>query len=672
MNARTRALGAVSLRAKLFVAGLGGVLLAALSLGGYALYRGERAIEGAVRERLTQDAAQLADHLTMAMDDAASDLAIWAKLDVAPMSLDNGDAKYFAEFANQAVANKAVYAYQVLALPDGRLFAMNEKARDGAALSAHPLASATFAGESWFAAAVQATGTVTHGLVTAVPVQAAARLGSPPRPALLQTHPVRDIMDDTAGLWVSLLDWDWFAAHLDSLVTLDGGNATRFPLLLGPGGAILAAPATAHLPANFAGALAAQLPPGGGAAEGIRFEHAGRGYVAAQAVLAPRGVVGFSGWSAVMIQDVRAALAPVAQFRSRTVAVGVALSVTIALVLLWALETAVRQVTEPLMALGRGIGALGAGDFSTRVTSSADPHLARVAEAFNLTAEHLGETIGEVGATSSAVGRSSGTVTRAIRNFEQREIDLVAALASASTASTEMAVTLQEMTVNCAEVDRRARNAFEAAQDGEGRARQAQDEVEGTARAVGDVTRAMERLNGRIDQITGISEAIEDVADRTNLLALNAAIEAARAGDQGRGFAVVANEVKKLAEQSARATGEILGLATEVRSLSTEVIASLAQARGRTSAGTAAAGHAAEALQRIRAAAQETTQRVAELSRAVQEQSHIAPEIPRMLAAVEQTLQQTREDLEAASADTASLVTAAGRLAALAARFRRS
>ena len=118
----------------------------------------------------------------------------------------------------------------------------------------------------------------------------------------------------------------------------------------------------------------------------------------------------------------------------------------------------------------------------------------------------------------------------------------------------------------------------------------------------------IERLSHAAAQIGGVVTLIQQIAEQTNLLALNATIESARAGEAGKGFAVVAQEVKTLANQTARATDEIGGEINAIQSATQAVVDAMAQIRDTIS-------RIAEASMGISAAVEEQASATAEITR---------------------------------------------------------
>ena len=260
------------------------------------------------------------------------------------------------------------------------------------------------------------------------------------------------------------------------------------------------------------------------------------------------------GWVVVASIDYASALASVQAQELRT---SLLQALSVLLLIGFAIVLAI-LTTRPIVALARAATQVEAGDLTARVNLKGGGEVRRLGDAFNAMVERLNGVLfrlrGEV--TESATKLSAVAEQLASATFEQT--------AAATATSASMEELARSSSAVAESVDRVASQAAETQSNLE----LAQTDL----RASGDRTLA---LAGRVNEIEGILELINDIADQTNLLALNAAIEAARAGDAGRGFAVVADEVRRLAERSKAAAAQIAKLVEGAQAESSETVMAL-------------------------------------------------------------------------------------------------
>ena len=252
-----------------------------------------------------------------------------------------------------------------------------------------------------------------------------------------------------------------------------------------------------------------------------------------------------------------------------------------------------------------------------RAASQRNAEMNRLASDFETA---VGEIIETVSLASTKLEGSAGALTTTANHA--REVTMMVAEASqkASTNVQSVASATEEMSSSVNEISRQVHESARIASAAVGQARNTNDRI-------GELAKAAARIGD-------VVELINTIAGQTNLLALNATIEAARAGEAGRGFAVVASEVKALAEQTAKATGEISLQISGIQSATHDSVTAIREI------GTTI-GQMSEIAATIAAAVEEQGAATQEISRNVQQAAHGTQDVSSNIADVQRGANET-------------------------------
>ena len=260
----------------------------------------------------------------------------------------------------------------------------------------------------------------------------------------------------------------------------------------------------------------------------------------------------------------------------------------------------------------------------------------------------IGEIVDVVSSASSQLEASAGTLTATAERSQQLTTMVAAASEQASTNVQSVASATEEMASSVNEISRQVQDSARIAGE-------AVEQAQHTNDRVGELAKAAARIGD-------VVELINTIAGQTNLLALNATIEAARAGEAGRGFAVVASEVKALAEQTAKATGEISQQINGIQAATEQSVGAI-KAIGDT------IGRMSEIASTIASAVEEQGAATQEISRNVQHAAHGTQQVSSNIANVQRGASETGSASSQVLAAAKSLSGESTRLKAEVGRF---
>lgn len=286
--------------------------------------------------------------------------------------------------------------------------------------------------------------------------------------------------------------------------------------------------------------------------------------------------------------------------------------------------------------LSAGAKRMVEGDFTGRIVFSARDELSEVADRFNDMSAGLKTTIAEFKKTANELSGAAIRMTQSaseVAGASERQSESADSMASAIEAMTNGVDVLSR---NAALATDQSQASCERATRGAELVLKTVGEMERIAQTVNDTAAVIKALGEQSSRISTIVGSISEIAEQTNLLALNAAIEAARAGESGRGFAVVADEVRKLAERTSIATREITDMVEGIQTETGRAVAAMDGGVACVHQGAELANQTGESMEEIRLGATSVVQLVADISRALREQSAASTNISRNVESVAQ------------------------------------
>jgi methyl-accepting chemotaxis protein len=345
------------------------------------------------------------------------------------------------------------------------------------------------------------------------------------------------------------------------------------------------------------------------------------------------------GWLLIAKIDAREAFAPIQKLGITILLIGCVISILVALI---AYRIA-SGIVNPITAIAKVAQRVGEGDLTQNVAETkAQDEIGNLTTGFRNMITGLRTILLKVQEATGQITASGTEILAASQEQASAAREQSSAVAETTSAAKELSTTSESVGESIKKVAQVASHAMA----GMAKIKESIDKTNGMLNSLGE----------KSQKIGKITDLIDDVADQTNLLAVNASIEAARAGEQGRGFTVVADEIRKLADSTAKSTKDITSLIELIQHEMSNAIMSMEQS--------------IQSVDEEARLAQQTTEKTKEIAMSTHQQISGAKQIADAMMNIDETMKQVAAGAQQSQAAVKQLTSMAGELNHLASKFK--